>query len=41
MAHWVSAQGQVKLANNAKTSLHYDVISRKPQTQNNFFFNLK
>jgi len=29
MAHWVGAQGQVKLAKNSKTSPHYDVTLRK------------
>ena len=40
MAHWVGAQGLVKLAKNAKTSPHYDVTPREPQTQNEkiFFF---
>ena len=34
MAHWVGTQGQVKLAKNARTSPHYDIAPRKPQTQN-------
>jgi len=38
MSHWVGAQGQVKLAKNAKTSPHFDVSRRKPQTQNEKMF---
>jgi len=34
MAHWVGAQGLVKLAKKAKTSPHYGVNPRKPQIQN-------
>jgi len=34
MAHWVGAQGQVQLAQNAKISPHFDVTPRKLQTQN-------
>jgi len=34
MAHWVGAQGQVNSAKKAKTSTHYDVTLRRPQTQN-------
>jgi len=34
MAHWVGAQGQVQLAQNAKILPHFDVIPRKLQTQN-------
>ena len=37
MGHWVSVQGLIKLAKNAKTSLHYDVTPRKPQIQNEKF----
>jgi len=41
MAHWVGAQGLVKLAKNAKKSPHYDVTPRKPKIQNeNKFFDL-
>jgi len=31
---WVSAQGQVNSAKNAKTCPYMDVTPRKPQTQN-------
>jgi len=34
MAHWIGAQGQVKLSKNVKTSPHYDITPRKPQIQN-------
>jgi len=38
MAHWIGAQGQVKLAKNSKTFPHYDVTPRKSQTQNEKIF---
>ena len=41
MAHWVGAQGQPKLARNAKTFPYCDVLPRERQTQNEkVFFNL-
>ena len=33
MAHWIGAQGRVKLVKDAKTYPHCDVPHRKPQTQ--------
>jgi len=33
MAHWISAQGQIKWVKNSKTCLLCDVTKRKPPTQ--------
>jgi len=33
MAHWIGAQGLVKLVKDAKICPYYDVTKRKPQTQ--------
>jgi len=33
MAHWISAQGQVKLVKNWKTCLLCEVTKRNPPTQ--------
>jgi len=39
MAHWISAQGQLKLVKSSKTCLLCDVTKRKPPPKsNNLFF---
>jgi len=41
MAFWIAAQGQVKLAKDAKIGTHCDVANRNPQTQFKKFFKSK
>ena len=38
MGQWVRAQGQVMVAKHLKTCAHYDVTSRKHQTDNEKHF---
>jgi len=33
MAHWVGAQGQIKLAYKTQNTPTYDITHREPQTQ--------
>jgi len=37
MACWTGTQGQVKLAQKAKTCPHYDITHRKPKMKKHFF----
>jgi len=43
MAHWDSAQGQVKIVKKSKNTPTCDIPPRKPQTQTEklFFFDVK
>jgi len=41
MAHWISAQGQLKLVKSSKTCLLCDVTKRKPPPKSNNFFKIE